>query len=264
MIGYILQNQGKNRPIYKMNLQRNRGDAMLKIAVCDDEPAYAKQISDRIKRFMPDCEIERFLSGEDLLLCGALFDIYFLDIQMEKMNGIEAAKKLRERNEESIIVFFTGAKEYVFDAFDVAALQYLVKPVDDAKLQETLVRAKKEIEKRQGRKDRQIFIKAGHKNMALNLCDILYFENQRRKIAAHTLRGEISFYGVRADMERETGADFCRCHRGYLVNLFHVTEYDRETITLSNGERIYLSKDRYHDFVKQYMRYLRNGGVSHV
>ena len=86
MIGYILQNQGKNRPIYKMNLQRNRGDAMLKIAVCDDEPAYAKQISDRIKRFMPDCEIERFLSGEDLLLCGALFDIYFLDIQMEKMN----------------------------------------------------------------------------------------------------------------------------------------------------------------------------------
>ena len=134
----------------------------------------------------------------------------------------------------------------------------------DAKLQETLVRAKKEIEKRQGRKDRQIFIKAGHKNMALNLCDILYFENQRRKIAAHTLRGEISFYGVMADMERETGADFCRCHRGYLVNLFHVTEYDRETITLSNGERIYLSKDRYHDFVKQYMRYLRNGGVSHV
>lgn len=135
-----------------MNLQRNRGDAMLKIAVCDDEPAYAKQISDRIKRFMPDCEIESFLSGEDLLLCGALFDIYFLDIQMERMNGIETARKLREQDDESIIVFFTAAKEYVFDAFDVAALQYLVKPVDDAKLQETLVRAKKGNRKETGPK----------------------------------------------------------------------------------------------------------------
>lgn len=100
--------------------------------------------------------------------------------------------------------------------------------------------------------------------MALNVSDILYFENERRKIAVHTLRGEVSFYGVMADMEREAGADFCRCHRGYLVNLSHVAEYNRETITLSNGERIYLSKDRYHDFVKQYMRYLRNGGASHV
>lgn len=247
-----------------MNLKRNRGDAMLKIAVCDDEPAYVKQISDKIKRFIPDSEIECFLSGEDLLVCEALFDIYFLDIQMENMNGIEAAKKLREQDEESIIVFLTGAKEYVFDAFDVAALQYLIKPVDDEKLQETLVRAKREIRKKQNRKDRQIFIKTRHKNMALNVSDILYFENERRKIAVHTLKGEISFYGVMADMEREAGADFCRCHRGYLVNLFHVTEYDRETITLSNGERIYLSKDRYHDFVKQYMRYLRNGGVFHV
>lgn len=264
MIGYILQNQGKNQPIYKMNLKRNRGDAMLKIAVCDDEPAYVKQISDRIKRFMSDCEIVSFLSGEDLLVRGALFDIYFLDIQMEKMNGIEAAKKLREQDEESIIVFLTGAKEYVFDAFDVSALQYLVKPIDDAKLQETLVRAKKEIRKKQNRKDRQIFIKTRQKNMTLNVSDILYFENERRKIAVHTLRGKISFYGVMADMERDTGADFCRCHRGYLVNLFHVAEYDRETITLSNGERIYLSKDRYHNFVKQYMRYLRNGGISHV
>lgn len=247
-----------------MNLKRNRGDAMLKIAVCDDEPAYVKQISDKIKRFIPDSEIECFLSGEDLLVCEALFDIYFLDIQMENMNGIEAAKKLREQDEESIIVFLTGAKEYVFDAFDVAALQYLVKPVDDAKLQETLVRAKREIRKKQNRKDRQIFIKTRKKNIALNISDILYFENERRKIAIHTLKGEISFYGVMADMEREAGADFCRCHRGYLVNLSHVTEYDRETITLSNGERIYLSKDRYHDFVKQYMRYLRNGGVFHV
>lgn len=237
---------------------------MLKIAVCDDEPVFVEQISDRIKKYMPDCTIYNFFSSEDLLLQEEIFDIYFLDIQMEKMNGIEAARKLRELDEESIIVFITGAKEYVFEAFDVAALHYLVKPVADEKLQEALNRAKREIEKKQNRSSKQIFIKTRNKNITLDIADILYLENEMRKIVAHTVKGELSFYGVMADMERETGAGFFRCHRGYLVNLSYVAEYDTENITLTNGEKIYLSKDRYHDFVKQYMRYLRNGGVSHV
>ena len=237
---------------------------MLKIAVCDDEPVFVEQISGRIKKYMPDVAIQGFFSSEELLSQGEVFDIYFLDIQMEKMNGVETAKKLRELDEESVIVFITGAKEYVFEAPDVAALHYLIKPVDNEKLREVLEKAKKEIEKKQGLKSRQIFIKTRNKNITLNVADILYFENEMRKIAVHTVRGEISFYGVMADMEREVGEGFCRCHRGYLVNLSYVAEYDTENIMLTNGEKIYLSKDRYHDFVKQYMRYLRNGGVSHV
>lgn len=237
---------------------------MLKIAVCDDEPVFVEQISGKIKEYMKDCTICSFFSSEDLLLQKVVYDIYFLDIQMEKINGIEVARKLRELNEESIIVFISGAKEYVFEAFDVAAMHYLVKPVDDGKLQEVLERAKKEVGRRQGRKSRQIFIKTRNKNITLNIADILYFENEMRKIVAHTINGEISFYGVMAEMEKEMGTEFCRCHRGYLVNLSYVTEYDIENIMLANGEKIYLSKDRYHDFVKQYMRYLRNGGVSHV
>ena len=237
---------------------------MLKIAVCDDEPVFVEQISDKIKKDMPDCIIQNFFSSEDLLLSGEVFDLYFLDIQMEKMNGIETAKKLREQDEESLIVFITGAKEYVFEAFDVAALHYLVKPVDDKKLMEVLERAKKEIEKKRNRKGRQILIKIRNKNIMLHVADILYFENEMRKIIAHTVKGDLSFYGIMADMEKEAGVGFYRCHRGYLVNLSYVAEYDMESILLTNGEKIYLSKDRYHDFVKQYMRYLRNGGVSHV
>ena len=237
---------------------------MLKIAVCDDEPVFVEQISGRIKEYMPDAAIQGFISSANLLLWGEKFDIYFLDIQMEKMNGVETAKRLRESDEESVIVFITGAKEYVFEAFDVAALHYLIKPVADEKLQEVLKRAQKEIEKKRNKKDRQIFIKTRNKSITLNVSDILYLENEMRKIIVHTMSGEISFYGVMADVEQEVGEDFYRCHRGYLVNLSHVAEYDAENIMLTNGEKIYLSKNRYHDFVKQYMRYLRNGGVSHV
>lgn len=156
---------------------------------------------------------------------------------MEKMNGVETAKKLRELSEESVIVFITGAKEYVFDAFDVAALHYLIKPVDDKKLQEVIERAKKEIEKNWGSRCRQILIKTRNKNITLNASDILYFENEMRKIAVHTLSEKISFYGVMADMEQEVGDGFCRCHRGYLVNLSYVAEYDTENIILTNGEK---------------------------
>ena len=237
---------------------------MLKIAVCDDEPVFVEQISGRIKEYMTDAVIQGFFSSEELLSQGEVFDIYFLDIQMEKINGVEVAKKLRELDEESVIVFITGAKEYVFEAFDVAALHYLIKPVDDEKLQEVFERAKKEIEKKQFLKSRQIFIKTKNKNITLNVADILYFENEMRKIVIHTVRGEISFYGVMADVEREAGESFCRCHRGYLVNLAYVAEYDAENIILTNGEKIYLSKSRYPDFVRQYMRYLRNGGVPCV
>lgn len=237
---------------------------MLKIAVCDDEPVFVKQISDRIKEYMPDAVIYGFFSGEDLLLQKEVFDIYFLDIQMEKMNGVEIARKLRERDEESIIVFITGVKEYVFEAFDVAALHYLIKPVDNEKLQRVIERAEKEISKKRNGKNKQIFVKTRSRNITLEVSDILYFENEMRKIVAHTVKGKFSFYGVMADMEKEAGSGFFRCHRGYLVNLSYVVEYDTENIMLTNGEKIYLSKDRYHDFVKQYMRYLRNGGASHV
>ena len=234
---------------------------MLKIAVCDDEPVFVEQISGRIKKYMPDVAIQGFFSSEELLSQGEVFDIYFLDIQMEKMNGVETAKKLRELDEESVIVFITGAKEYVFEAFDVAALHYLIKPVDNGKLQEVLEKAKKEIEKKQGLKSRQIFIKTRNKNITLNVADILYFENEMRKIAIHTKREIIRFYGIMSALEEKAGNSFYRCHRGYLVNMTYIAEYDNENIYLTNGDKVYLAREKYQDFVKHYMRFLRNGGV---
>ena len=192
------------------------------------------------------------------------FDIYFLDIQMGQPDGIEIAKRLRSYDEESIIIFITGVKEYVFEAFDVAALNYLVKPVSDERLQEVLSRAIIQLEKRKGGNNKQIFVKTRDRSIILNASDILYFENQMRKISVHTTDGEITFYGVMDNLEQEVGSLFCRCHRGYLVNLSYVAEYNSNSIKLKNGEEIYMAKSRYRDFVRQYMRYLRNGGVPYV
>lgn len=240
-----------------------------KIAVCDDEKVIAEQISSMIEKELPESKVYQFFSGEELLAQNKEFDIYFLDIQMEKITGIEAAKRLRKQDENCVIVFITGVKEYVFEAFDVAALHYLIKPVQEEKLKEVLKRAIKEIEKNRhsqgnGTVNRQIFIRTRNKSITVNVSDILYFENEMRKIIVHTKQDAVTFYGNMADMEKQAGAGFYRCHRGYLVNMVYIAEYNAENIYLCNGNKVYLAKEKYQDFVQQYMRYLRNGGVSHV
>lgn len=237
---------------------------MLKIAVCDDEKIVARQVRDSIKSHLPDCEIDEYLSGEDLLSAKKDFDIFFLDIQMEQQNGIEVARLIRKYKENAVIVFITGAKEFVFEAFDVAALHYLLKPVDEKKLEEVLNRAIREVQKKPDKEKKQLFIRTREKNITLNVDDILYLENEMRKIIVYTKRETITFYGVMSEIEKIVGTGFYRCHRGYLVNMAYVSEYDKDNIILNNGKKVYLSKERYQDFVKQYMRFLRNEGVDHV
>ena len=68
----------------------------------------------------------------------------------------------------------------------------------------------------------------------------------------------------RNDWQGQLGEDFYRCHRAYIVNMDCITEYDSESITLTNGDRVYLTKKKYGEFVKAYMWHLQNGGVSSV
>ena len=132
---------------------------MFQIAVCDDEKLIVRQIGDMIKDILPNCNISQYLSGGDLLESYVKFDIIFLDIQMENMSGIETAKELRNRGEDTIIIFITGVKEYVFQAFDVAAFHYLVKPVRKEKLKEVIERAIEKINKNKGEEIHRFFIK---------------------------------------------------------------------------------------------------------
>lgn len=99
------------------------------IAVVDDEKIIWEHIREIIENQKPDCNVSCFASGEELLAAAKLFDIIFLDIQMDGINGMEAAKKIRERNANTVLIFITGIKEYVFEALDIYAFHYLLKPV---------------------------------------------------------------------------------------------------------------------------------------
>ncbi len=233
----------------------------------DDEKAIREHICGLVEEQQPESRIEAYATGEELLASGKRFDIVFLDIQMEGMNGIEAARSLREKNAnlgvgDTVLVFITGIKDYVFDAFDLYAFQYLLKPIDEGKFAEVLERAVREATKKKER--RVLFIKS--RNLTLDQSEILYIESRAKKVEIHTIGAAqaIEIYAAMDELEGQLGENFYRCHRAYIVNMDCITEYDSESITLTNGDRVYLTKKKYGEFVKAYMWHPQNGGVSSV
>ncbi len=154
----------------------------MNIAVVDDEEAIREQISGFIKKRNPGFNISGFATGEGLLAAGKDFDIIFLDIQMEGMGGIEAARTLRQSGVDAVVIFITGIREYVFEAFDVSAFHYLLKPIEEQKFMEVLGRAAEEAGKRKGQREKQIFIRAKNQGYTLNLNSILYIESRGKKV----------------------------------------------------------------------------------
>lgn len=231
----------------------------MNIAVVDDEKVIRQHICSLIKKQSPGCRLMSFASGEELVQSNIRFDIIFLDIRMEGLNGIETAKNLKEKQKDILLIFITGMKEYVFDALDLYAFQYLLKPLDEKKFGEVLERALAEAGKRKERKI--LFVKA--KNLTLDQSDILYIESRGKKVGIHTVRAEedIEIYAVMEELSAQLGEEFYRCHRGYIVNLAYIAEYGKDSITLTNGARVYLAKKKYGEFVKAYMWYLQSGGV---
>ena len=236
---------------------------MIDIAICDDEAVIREQLHQFVKNNIPDSHVEIYATGEELLTTNQNFDLLFLDIQMEGLNGMETARTLRAKNKNTIIIFVTGSKEYVFEAFDVSAFHYLLKPLAEERFDEVLMRALEEVSRRKTQAKKQLLIQTRNRNYNLDQSTIFYLESRGKKVEIHTQRETIAVYASISKLEEQLGSGFYRCHRGYLVNLAHIAEYRTDRIRLSNGEEVYLAKEKYQSFVKTYMRYLQDGGAIH-
>ena len=233
---------------------------MIHIAIVDDEKIIREHIKKMIENNQQEYVIDTYSAGEELLRTDKLYHIVFLDIQMDGMNGIDTARALRQKSEDTVLIFVTGVKEYVFDAFDVAAFHYLIKPINEQKFTSVFERAVLEVEKKKQHSMGQLFVKTRYRNVTLEQKDILYVESRAKKVEIHTKTDVMEAYASIGELEKQLKENFYRCHRGYLVNLALITEYSNDSITLNNGESIILVKEKYGEFVKVYMRYLKNGG----
>lgn len=182
----------------------------MQIAICDDEVSMVQILEEKIKKLLPDAVIDKYLSGDELIASGSKPDILFLDIQMPGMDGMETAKVLRQDNEDMILVFVTAAEAYVFQAFDVGAFHYLVKPFSDEKFKEVVTKAVHNIKRssRLEKDEKYIMVQTAGSHIKIFLRDIVYAEVYNRKVIIHTRSTDIEYYGKLQELSDMAGTDF--------------------------------------------------------
>ena len=153
----------------------------MRIAVCDDEEIFRADIQKHIDKLYSslDVVVDSFSGGKNLIAAFETrpYDLVFLDIEMPEMDGITLAKKLRQLDEKTYIVFLTGHVEYALEGYEVNALRYLTKPVQDDKLKEVLRYVADKMASK-----RQLMIKVDGEEHLLDISDILYLEAQNQYI----------------------------------------------------------------------------------
>jgi len=235
----------------------------MRIAICDDENNIRELIGRKATKQYPEAEIVFFSSGEELLLSDKHIDILFLDIQMSGRNGMETAREIRKKDKNVILIFVTAVEEYVFQAFDVGAFHYIVKPIDDMKFVDILHRAVEELGSRskdvKETEEKYVMINNGGVHIKIMIEDIVYAEVFNRKVVIHKMDETIEYYGKMSDLEALAGESFFRPHRAYLINFRYVERYDATTIHLEKGIAL-MAKQKYPEFVKKYMKYIQRRG----
>ena len=238
---------------------------MIKIAICDDEANIRAYLISLIRAQSCPCEIVEYASAGDCLADTQEIDHLFLDIELNTdrsgLDGMALAGQIRERTTgtQPVIIFVTGYERYVFDAFDVGAFQYLLKPVDEEKFAKVFSRAVAQIGTAREKPGRVLTLQSANTSKTVPLDSIYYIESSNHKVELHLKNGEFACYAKIGDLELELQDQFFRIHKGYLVNLSYVAGYSKTEVTLTNGERLLLSKYKYQDFVKAYLHFLKKG-----
>ena len=238
---------------------------MIKIAICDDEANIRTYLSSLIGAQSCPCEIVEYASAGDCLADHREIDLLFLDIELapDRPDGMALARKIREwaSGTQPVIIFVTGYERYVFDAFDVGAFQYLLKPVNEEKFAQVFARAVEQImsNRENPQRGRALTLQSASTSKTVPLDSIYYIESSDHKVVLHLRDGEFAYYAKIRDLELELQNQFFRIHKGYLVNLSYVAGYSKTEVTLTNGEKLLLSKYKYQDFVKAYLHFLKEG-----
>ena len=229
----------------------------LKIAVCDDNPADAKMLSALAERWSAENEhsalLRLFPSAESFLFEfeeNKNFDVLLLDVEMGRMNGVELARELRRQKSNAEIIFITTHTEFYGEGYEVDALHYLIKPVSQNKLFEVLDKAVFKL----ASAEPPLLISTGGETVRLEKKDVLYAEAFLHYISVYTQESEYRLKESMGDFENRLGSGFFRCHRSYIVSLSQITKITRSSVTLSNGKELPLSRGKYDEINRAYIR----------
>lgn len=218
-----------------------------RLAVCDDEQSYSDYVADLAGRWAElagtQVEVERFPSAEAFLFRYEErkdFDVLLLDIEMTGMDGVELAKRVRQESEDVQIVFITGYTDYIAEGYEVSALHYLTKPVNEEKLFQVLTKAVGRL----ARNERALTLELPGETVRIVLSRVRYMDVLHNYVTVHADRD----YAVKrplGELEKELDGRFFRVGRSCVLNLAYVQRVTRAEVELTSGERIALPRGQY-------------------
>lgn len=237
---------------------------MFKIAICDDEEIFRKNIYKIIMNYMVKngllYEIDEFASGREFISLGinmAKYDIVFLDINMDEIDGMETAQEIRKVSNDIFIVFVTAFINYAVEGYSINAIRYILK--NNENFAELIFECIDAISKKMNHsvKKKEFKFSEGVKNISLEL--LLYIESKLHKLNFHIMEDKLntySLYGKLDEFEKELeDKAFLRIHQSYLINMKHIEGINRYEAMLNNGIRLKISKDRYKSVKEKFVSY---------
>ena len=230
----------------------------MNIAVCDDLPEYREKLKTLLNPYISanQLDIAEFCRGEDLLAAcekGTLWDIAFLDIEMDGLTGIETGKRLRKMQRDVIVIFVTSHINYVSDAFRQDAFQFLLKPVQEEDFRKDFERALRVWKNRR----RRYLVKWRNTSNMLEYRSILYLEAYHRHVFVHTAEADYECVGkLQDEYIKLKPFGFVQCHQGFIVNMSRIVSITKLSVKLDNGSEVPVSRRHYAGLMSDFNLYM--------
>ena len=235
---------------------------MYHIAIVEDELEFRQQLQEYLKQYEQEngvsFQISTFEDGADILEnYENKYDIILLDIEMPKVNGMDAAEKIREQDEDVVLMFITNMAQYAIHGYSVGALDFVMKPITYYTFSMKMKRALKRAQKRE---QKPLVLNLADGIKTLDIKQIYYVEVQNRMLHYYTSEGEIVVRGTLQGAETILKPyPFAKCNHWYIVNLMHVKEVNKN-IAKVGPYQVEISRRNKAAFLKALTEYI--GGVS--
>lgn len=229
----------------------------MRVAICDDETEIIDILDRKLQSYFKsrklDYDIRHYCDAKDLISDDlSKLEVLFLDVEMPNLNGMEAAKEIRKFNKSIKIIFVTAYSEFVFESFKVNAFRYLLKPLKDKELEETL----DSLLNMEDDPDHYLQFSFNAEKFRVRFDDIIYIEGMRDKIWICCDGGTYRWKGtMKAMMAQLPDNGFFQVHRSFAVNMDKIKSYNSQFVKVSNDYEVPISKYRLNEFKEAYIRH---------